>query len=192
MCRTTAKELIVAKELPNNYPEQRTSNLKPSLQLRYVQSGLIITSKCYIKSVRAESVCTPSLLRMVSDSSSISPGPGWPDWKLVQSWCENNVAIWTVTIQGNGIGGTCCCCAYIVVRNDIRDPLATKRSLFVSFRFILEPSSDNLRLITKLQIKVFILNYNWNWKWKNESENYESKKQALTKLNWFWRIFDFV
>ena len=32
------------------------------------------------------------------------------------------------------------------MRNDIRDPLATKRSLFVSFWFILEPSSDILRL----------------------------------------------
>ena len=31
------------------------------------------------------------------------------------------------------------------MRKDIRDPLATMKDLFVSFRFI-EPSSDNLRL----------------------------------------------
>ena len=44
---------------------------------------------------------------------------------------------------------------FIVVRNDIRDPLATMKDLFVSFRFI-EPSSDNLRLIIKFENTIFI------------------------------------
>ena len=43
----------------------------------------------------------------------------------------------------------------IVVRKDIRDPLATMKDLFVSFRFI-EPSSDNLRLIINLENTIFI------------------------------------
>ena len=45
----------------------------------------------------------------------------------------------------------------MVVRNDIRDPLATMKDLFVSFRFI-EPSSDNLRLIIKFKNTIFIQN----------------------------------
>ena len=44
---------------------------------------------------------------------------------------------------------------FIVVRNDIRDPLATMKDLFVSFRFI-EPSSDNLRVIINLENTIFI------------------------------------
>ena len=48
-------------------------------------------------------------------------------------------------------------CVCVVVRNDIRDPLATKRSLFVSFRFILEPSSDNLRLLLSVAALVVVL-----------------------------------
>ena len=46
---------------------------------------VIITSQCYIKKVSAESVCLTSHFRMVSDSVSNSPGPGWPDW-LTWKW----------------------------------------------------------------------------------------------------------
>ena len=35
------------------------------------------------------------------------------------------------------MGGSCCCLAYVVGKNDIRDPLATKRSLLWAFGLLL-------------------------------------------------------
>ena len=77
----------------------------------------------------------------------------------VQSELRSTNTHWFSAVQCNGLRGTCCCWAYIVVRKDIRDPLATMKELFVSFRFIVKPSSDNLRLITIFQNKLFILNH---------------------------------
>ena len=129
---TVAKGLEVALasqhlSMSQNYQTQTFTSTEAS--------WLIITSQCYIKWVSAESVCCSSHLRMDSDSVSNSPGPGWLDRKL-ESENGKDLAIWTVTIQGIGIGGSCCCCDYVVEKKDIRDPLDTMRSLFVSFRFI--------------------------------------------------------
>ena len=111
-------------------------------------SWLIIISQCYIKVVRL----SQSVLLLFSGwSLTLAPSPQVQDGKM-RNWFrveQGKVLPYElITIQGNGIGESCCCCDYIVVRKDIRDPLATMKELFVSFRFIVKPSSDNLRLIT--------------------------------------------
>ena len=103
---TMAKELAVA--LASNHLTITENFQAPTFTATEV-SWSIIKGQCYIRKVRAESVCLIFHL----------------------SW------------------------AYVVVRNDIRDPLATMKDLFVSFRFI-EPSSDNLRLIIKFENTIFI------------------------------------
>ena len=160
---TMAKELAVAKSFPTSLQstEPPVSNLHYNWGMFHLgwSSPANVTSR----NVRAESVCLIFHLRMFSESGTISPGPGWPDWEI-ENLRMRIILPWTVTIQCNGLRGTCCCWAYIVVRKDIRDPLATMKELFVSFRFIVKPSSDNLRLITIFQNKLFILNHYWNWK----------------------------
>ena len=78
---TMAKELAVALA-SNHLTKQRTSRLTPSLQL----GNLGRSTKANVtlgKSGLSQSV-PPFIvhLRMFSDSGTISPGPGWPDWEI--------------------------------------------------------------------------------------------------------------
>ena len=87
---TMAKELAVA--LASNHLT-KTENFQAHTFTATEESCAIIRGQCYIREVRAESVCASSHLRMVSDSGTISPGPGWPNGKLDQSEIEKGLAI---------------------------------------------------------------------------------------------------
>ena len=89
---TVAKGLVVAFSFPSSLQSQ---NHQTQTFTSTEASWLIITGQCYIKDVRAESVCLSSHLRMDSDSGTISPGPGWPNGKLDKSEIEKGLAIWT-------------------------------------------------------------------------------------------------
>ena len=154
---TMAKELAVA--LASNHLT-KTENFQAHTCTATGESWSINKGQCYIRKVRAESVC-PTFHCSSQDVL-------WQWHHLTRSRLARLeieklrmriILPWTVTIQCNGMGGTICCWAYVVVRNDIRDPLATMKDLFVSFRFI-EPSSDNLRLIIKFKNTIFIQNLN--------------------------------
>ena len=86
---TVAKELAVA--LASNHLT-KAENIQAHSFTATEASWLIITSQCYIKEVSAESVCPSSHLRMVSDSVTISPGPGCQGGKL-ESENEKNLGI---------------------------------------------------------------------------------------------------
>ena len=99
---TMAKELAVAKSFPTSLQstEPPVSNLHYNWGMFHLgwSSPANVTSR----NVRAESVCPIFHLRMFSDSGTISPGPGWPDWKL-RNWewelsCHElypyNVMVW--------------------------------------------------------------------------------------------------
>ena len=102
---TMAKELAVA--LASNHLTITENFQAPTFTATEV-SWSIIKGQCYIRKVRAESVCPTFHLRMFSDSGTISPGPGWPDWEI-ENLRMRIILPWTVTIQCNGMGGTSCC-----------------------------------------------------------------------------------
>ena len=66
---TVAKELAVA--LASNHLT-KTENFQAHTFTATEESCLIISGQCYIREVRAESVCASSPLRMVSDSGTIN------------------------------------------------------------------------------------------------------------------------
>ena len=78
------------------------------------------------------------------------------------------------------MGGSCCCLAYVVGKNDIRDPLATKRSLLWAFGLL-------LTFIRHFKTDHIITNQSIYTKITIESESMKVKvlkvKKALTKLN---------
>ena len=76
---TMAKELAVA--LASNHLT-KTENFQAHTFTATEASWSIIKGQYYIRKVRAESVCPIFHLRMFSDSGTISPGPGWPDWEI--------------------------------------------------------------------------------------------------------------
>ena len=76
---TMAKELAVA--VASNHLT-KTENFQAHTFTATEVSWSIIKGQCYIRKVRAESVCLIFHLRMFSDSGTISPGPGWPDWEI--------------------------------------------------------------------------------------------------------------
>ena len=117
---TVAKELAVA--LASNHLT-KAENIQAHSFTATEASCLIIRSQCYIRKVRAESVC---LLLISGCSLIVAPSPQVQDGKM-RNWFRVDLRkvlpFELITIQGNGIGGSCCCCDYIVLRNDIRDPL---------------------------------------------------------------------
>ena len=76
---TMAKELAVA--LASSHLT-KTENFQAHTFTATGESWSINKGQCYIRKVRAESVCPTFHLRMFSDSGTISPGPGWPDWEI--------------------------------------------------------------------------------------------------------------
>ena len=79
---TMAKGLVVACSFPPSLQSKELpdSHLHCNRGILVDHHQLVLHQGC-----QAESVCPPSLLRMVSDSGSISPGPECPDWKLEKS-----------------------------------------------------------------------------------------------------------